>query len=407
MTAVYCTPCNSGTEVLCLNYGAKLNGGPDRLKLDKMKRTTTLKEIIRSADHRIAVIEEGPDFDAMSDVEIRIALSRRRLERVCLELAGREEKLFVNEVVYRMARTGNRIYKKREVRNLIYASGNSIRMKDHVPFIYIDHILSMFGIEWTRDMNDRLKEWAVRPSIFKAVITGRIYNEETLVKRIASQIYRIKNVEWKVLRRYLCTMYPYFSLYDINVFTKDFTSSLRVILEANEDQDYIRRSERLELIRDTLQNAAVLSRVINLKWSEKRMRNEHIRMVKEIMSLDEKGKSEEPIYGQTVEEEHISMLNSEKEVFLEGVSMSHCIYTNYYSRIKQGFYMAFHMTAPEECTIGVAVDGEGNPYLHQAYGIRNARCEETTYQMIREFVDRRREAIAGLLGEKRTALGVS
>lgn len=364
-----------------------------------MGRTTTLRKIIESKQSGREVIYDTivKDFNDMTDFEKKMSLRGRSNDRVCIELACRGEKLFVNEITESIIRVGRRVFKKRTSRNLIFAEGNDLKIKNQFPVPYTDFLLPMFGIEWTRDMKECLKKYLLKPVILKAVITGRIYSEETLVKRIASQVYRIKGVDWKVLREYLSRRPCYFSLYDLNEFTKDLNNTLRVIVSIINDESNPDRYQRLQLIADTLKNAVLLDRVINLRWSEKRMQQEHLKMCREIGLLTVKNKSDQPIHSLVVNEDNIRMLNSEQEVFLEGTSMSHCLYTNYYGRIEQKRYLAFHMSYPEDCTIGVRMDNEGRPCLDQAYKCRNQRCDEETYTVIKAFIERNSYEMARLM----------
>lgn len=370
---------------------------------DRMERTTTLRKFIGTGQVRTAVVSDriAKDFDELTDIQKRMALQRTINETVRIEMACRAGKLFVNEITERITRVGRKIFRKRTRRNLVFCEGNTLKIKCQFPETYLDHILPLFGVEWARDMKDGLKHFLMKPSILKAVITGRVYSEETFVKRIASQVYRVKGVEWKVLRDFLVKMPYSFSLYDLNVFTKNLNHSLKAVLAV----DYSRGDvayQRLHLMKDTLANAILLDRVIDLRWSDRRMQQEHQQMCREIGLMSAGSKSTEPIHPQTVGEEHIRMLNSEMEVFLEGISMSHCLYTNYFSGIRDKRYLAFHMSSPEDCTIGVRIGSDGNPCLDQAYRYRNQRCSEETYQLIREFIDRKSAEIGALMSQERS-----
>ena len=364
-----------------------------------MKGTTTLRMIIESNPDRRAVIQEGSDFTGMGEVERMISFYRRNISEIVIELKCAGGKLFVNEVVRSFERAGNRIFPKRRCINLIYVTSSTVKVKGADSMALLDSILSLFDITWTRDLKHGLKKYIIKSCIFKAVITGRVYSEETLVKRIASQIYRIRNVEWRVLKDYLCQEIQHkFSLYDLNAFTRDLNTSLKIITQIYADRaDNNEMYWRIETIKDTLKNAVILGRVIDLKWSVKRMNQEHVKMTREIGLLDMKAKSEQPIHDEIVEADGIRMLNSEKEIFMEGMTMSHCIYTNYFRSIVRGQYLAFHMSYPEDCTIGVRCDKDGKPFLDQAYRFRNARCEDSTYDLIRSFIENKSDEIKRLL----------
>ena len=159
-----------------------------------MERTTTLRKFIGTGQVRTAVVSDriAKDFDELTDIQKRMALQRTINETVRIEMACRAGKLFVNEITERITRVGRKIFRKRTRRNLVFCEGNTLKIKCLFPETYLDHILPLFGVEWARDMKDGLKHFLMKPSILKAVITGRVYSEETFVKRIASQVYRVK-----------------------------------------------------------------------------------------------------------------------------------------------------------------------------------------------------------------------
>jgi hypothetical protein len=57
----------------------------------------------------------------------------------------------------------------------------------------------------------------------------------------------------------------------------------------------------------------------------------------------------------------VKLLNSKKKVYFEGATMGHCVYTNYWERIKKLKYVVFHVTLNgEEATLGCGL--HSNPY---------------------------------------------
>lgn len=312
-----------------------------------------------------------------------------------IELNKSNEKVFVNLVTNKIQRAGNRLYPKKMTTNIIYIQGNILRVKDSDLFVGLfEKIMQLFDIKWTQNLENFEKNYISKSPIFKAILTGRIFNEETLIKRIASNIYRVKDIEWKEIKRFLQSQQQsreYISLFDIKDFTKNFNNSIRVI-----NRSYSNSYEKRVLLRDSLNNAVVLNRKIDLNWSERRLKEEHIKMVKEIMTLSAVNKSDKPIFPETIDAKNIKMLNTEKEIFCEGATMTHCVYTNYFNSVLNGRYLVFHMSSPEDCTIGVS-KRNGDVRLDQAYKSNNIQCKDETIKLIKEFVSSNEEKISILL----------
>lgn len=99
--------------------------------------------------------------------------------------------------------------------------------------------------------------------------------------------------------------------------------------------------------RDMIQQAYALEKVINLMWSPKRMSEEHTNWSRELMRLSIGTKSEESIWPESVVETFrqcgLELCNTEQRVFEEGYLMQHCVYTNYWDRIKDKNYIALRI----------------------------------------------------------------
>ena len=320
-----------------------------------------------------------------------------------IEFATNEskDKLFVNYVYTELTRVGNKVFSKRHSRNILYMQNNSLKIKDVEIFeSFYGRIIEVFGITWTKDLNSNIRAFLNRGAILKTVITGRVYNEETLIKRIASTCFGVKNIEWREMKKFLINnpgSNAYFSIIDLDVFTKNLNNSIRVINRLRKENNL----DLLALIQDTLNNAIILDKRIDLNWSVKRLQEEHQIMIQEICKYDIDKKSDEPLYDEPINDDNIQMLNSEKDVFVEGMTMSHCVYTNYFKSVDRGNYQVYHMSTPENCTIGVRIDSDGNPSLDQAYRFKNRPIEDLTRMVIQGFLDKNFQRMKDLALKRR------
>jgi hypothetical protein len=353
-------------------------------------KITTIRKII--SDFQTTKIELGKGIPAnwkeLSYGEL-VCKHTKKADR-SIEFATNEskDKLFVNYVYTELTRVGNKVFSKRYAYNILYMQNNSLKIKDLEFFkTYCSSILEVFGITWTKDLNSNIRAFLHRGAILKSVITGRVYNEETLIKKIASTCFGVKNIEWREMKKFLINnpgSNAYFSIIDLDIFTKNLNNSIRVINRLREENNL----DLLALIQDTLNNAICLNKKIDLNWSVKRLQEEHQVMIQKICMFDIDKKSDEPLYDEPINDDNIQMLNSEKELFVEGMTMSHCVYVNYYKSVDRGNYQVYHMSTPENCTIGVRIDNDGNPSLDQAYRFKNRPIKDLTRMVIQGFLEK-------------------
>jgi hypothetical protein len=106
-----------------------------------------------------------------------------------------------------------------------------------------------------------------------------------------------------------------------------------------------------QLYCDILSYAIDNNQIIDFTWSTKRLNEEHLRQIRLANAKEISSKEQKPIYDLTFElPKNIELLNTELDIFMEGMKMSHCLYRCYYGKIKKHNYIAFHMTDPEDCT---------------------------------------------------------
>ena len=180
---------------------------------------------------------------------------------------------------------------------------------------------------------------------------------------------------------------------DLVHFTKNVDNSLRILAKECELDSW---SSRMTLFRDVLQLAVKLGQVIDLNWSDKRMEQFHQEQVRIINALEIASKPQTPIFDQLIGNEHITMLNNEREIYEEGLNMHHCIHSCYFNRIKKQEYIAFHMTFPEDCTFGVKI-ASGEVILDQIYLKYDKRVQDETRQVAIDFIKKHSKQLSELL----------
>ena len=139
------------------------------------------------------------------------------------------------------------------------------------------------------------------------------------------------------------------------------------------------------ILYDYLRNIKYFGGHINYSWSNNRLKEEHSKQVREIIYSDIEEKSTTPLWMiyETEEvypylTERVRFLNSEKEICYEGMSMDHCVYTNYFCLIKNHEYLALHVDHQEYggITVGYRIHGDDKFKLDQMSGKRNKLVPE-------------------------------
>ena len=282
-----------------------------------------------------------------------------------------------------LKRNGRTFYPLVTDKGTIYISKKEISFGGNIGSEFVLGFLIHLGINWFKDIPISIvRSFLKNKVVFRRILTGRIYNEETFYKTIGAYVFRIKNVSWRHIRKH-CVYSHKFRLYwfpldDIVTFTKNPEKSIDVICNTD---DTLKPK-----LYDLLNSAIKLNEVVDFSWSPKRIEEEHKRQTLELMSREISSKKNDPIYDvDKTEFLPFILLNTEKAIFVEGSLMHHCLYTNYYSKIKNHNYIAFHLNYPEDCTLGIWMCND-KPVLNQIYKKYDERVTYETRQYAEDFI---------------------
>lgn len=300
----------------------------------------------------------------------------------------------------RLCRRGKTFYPREHHKETIYIGKNSISFNGVSNKMLLD-FLKILEIDWFRDIDSNiLCQGFFNKTIFRRVITNRIYNEETFYKSIATCTHGIKDISWKTVRKYYELKYgsehifgPFIdiSLTDLYYFTKNVDQSVNILI--NNSFDASKYS-------DLINSAVKLDQVVDLAWSAKRIEEEHKKQTETLMAKEIGSKKIVPIYDTGTMEFPFKLLNTEKDIFIEGTTMHHCLYNCYYNKIKNHDYIAFHLDAPEECTLGICMVN-GKPTLNQIYRKYDQRVQDSTRDYVNNFIETRQSDLKSLFDQKK------
>lgn len=150
-------------------------------------------------------------------------------------------------------------------------------------------------------------------------------------------------------------------------------------LERHSSELYPYHSMRLDMI----EQAEILGKTLNYKWSYNRMREEHEKWTEELLSyevkyLEERTQKEQPwhkYFDDLIDKETVGLVTT-KEIYKEASLMSHCLYTNYKDRILSGNVLCYHTTKG-------GVDGTLTLHISQSY------TSQTPYVELMQFYGKR------------------
>lgn len=301
--------------------------------------------------------------------------------------------IYYGKYTYGLERKGKNIYcSKAKLSGSIWIESNSIRIGDRDKFGMVSSFLAFINKSTLfRDVpTNVMNMYFAKPSVFRAVLTNRIYNEETLYKFIGKRVLGLKDVGWRTVKTY-CTHSFGVSIFDLRDFTKNVSDSIEVLS----------KTQDLSLYTDLVRSAIKLNQVVDLTWSLKRIEEEHQKQTELLMRNEIASKEKVPIYEHVFGNKDIKMLNTEVDVFMEGFRMHHCLYTCYYNSIKDHNFIAFHMTYPEDCTFSVRFDRNSNRmHFDQIQCKYNKPVLAFTLKYVQDFINEHEEDFLKCFDEK-------
>lgn len=140
---------------------------------------------------------------------------------------------------------------------------------------------------------------------------------------------------------------------------------------------------------DLMNQFSILEKKINFRWSEKRVMQEHTEATKALMEYEVGVLSDKKIeYKGLIIPKEFEILDNQKRTFIEGKTMNHCVYTNYWKRIEKGEYVALHVKLnDEDATLGLLVDKDKKLKFNQLYSYRNSQVSEDMKKLCTNWVE--------------------
>jgi len=323
---------------------------------------------------------------------------RRDAERFAVVSRNESAGTFYFAVWHReLAFAGRRIFTRQACQNKIYYKDGRMNATNPKYVQELELLLSELGVECiARQARDLWADEQACPldislgrylnrTVLKGLVTGKITNLETLVRKFAQSSYGLRNIDWK--KFFLA--YPY--LAEIGVCNlRDYTTDFSKVLERFADGGPSHAEKTLFF--DLLKDCMLLGTVMNPCWSFKRMNQEHGRNIRKIMDKEVKTLPDNPIFNESlcIREKGYSvrLLNTAREIYQEAKEMAHCLYYNYSRRIESHGYLAFSVLGPSvRGTLGMTM-GPDNVSFDQFMGPHNGFIPAETRDAVLEILQR-------------------
>jgi len=253
--------------------------------------------------------------------------------------------------------------------------------KNIKELVDLTSILKHLGMEWC---SYRYQSFLTK-GLFEKMLRKDITNPIDFCKAYL-KVMRIKNVSPKLFNDLIV------SGSTINGIVDRYTmfTAFEVAKDPNHFIEKCLQTDHINFLwTDLIKQALILNRKIDFLWSEKRMKSEHTEWTREIMNMEGENIDDKPI--QSIKRFELlngmTLLDSQKKVWMEGKMMNHCIYTNYWNPIQYGNYQAYHIDINNEtATLGVTVDGNKIEF-NQLQGIHNSNVSESLKKIIIGWID--------------------
>ena len=321
-------------------------------------------------------IEEFMNLPYDEQLRVYFQKGSRPMKRI-VRYENSEKYLSLESVVGEVEFTGTKFFVKHSIGNkFLYKKENKKTFSRYDRDMLLRDLILFPRFDWIKNEYEKkhIHGKVLSNSVVRDILAGKLTNVEIVVKTYLKTLH-LKDIDWKVYVKYLST-FDNVPVYWLKACTTDVNEAMKKIIEG---QPYH--------FKDMVKQALSLGRTINPKWSEKRMDEEHTNMTHLLMKKEIDHKEQIPIYKECpVFDYPCHILNTEQEVFQEGLDMHHCIYTCYWKRIKNKEYLGLSFYEPERFTLGLKRTN-GKFEFDQAYLIYDKEIGQASIDMINKFLN--------------------
>ncbi len=251
-----------------------------------------------------------------------------------------------------------------------------------IPGTLMSDIIAFFKLEWYVSMSSSLQS-LLNATMLKNMVKGKITNPRDYVRAY------LKTSPYKKMDVSVELFYKVFNNGNINS-PKAFRKILEYSTNVNHAMEFLTENSYLPHgINDLYDQAAILNRKVNPKWSKARIKEVHSQWTREIMEMEVKSiKPHDYQYSPIDLPEGFELILNNYELFEEGTTMKHCVYTNYEHRIRNKQYFAFRYNKDGvRATLGVDKSYSEEATFSQMYGIGNSTIPDEHINRAKRFIN--------------------
>ncbi len=315
------------------------------------------------------------EWTNISDIlEKRISFEKNSSSKI-INFIDNDEKISISVYTLYPLITYDSSFLKSEIKGYISLKNNKLYYSN--PEYIIHFILrcrplkKRLNLDWCKS---NFKFEKVDKLICKNILQGKISSKREYTKNIYRGIVnKNQNVPYKLIEE---TDLSYYQLKSYIKVAKNYENLIKN-----------RHKLKFDFMSDFRNEAFLLQEKINFNWSEKRMKEVHSNWSKKIADIKFKSLEDEMIeYSSSINLPYIRIINSKKELYLEGKQLSHCVF-NYWEYIKDkvGLICSFKKgndrgTIYIEKIQNVAV-------IRQFYGYKNKPMSENNWSILNNYIE--------------------
>lgn len=250
----------------------------------------------------------------------------------------------------------------------------------------VTDMCNYFKTEWFTNAPKGLIASTTNGTLSK-VLLGKVTNPRDHIKAIikVNPTLRGMNIStellWKYCNKSIGSRIQ--ALCDMLSIAKDPNHAIEYMLE----KDYLDHH-----LSDLVKQAQMLNRKIDFKWSKSRIAEVHIEWTKEIMDIEQEY-VEQKDYNYINElpaNGSLELITNSKDLYIEGRTMSHCVFTNYADSVENKGYFVFKFTDRDvRATVGINKYWDKNEFVvNQMYGKFNGVIDRCYRDYVDEWVAR-------------------
>ncbi len=345
-----------------------------------MIKTIDLRTLPTTNDKTTIIQDIPPNIkrflELPSGIEKNYIYSKMRKDCETISLFQRGEDYYFSSTRYQIGKNNNSYYLKPSGKSGLSFKAGKLNIWFGKSIINLIHIDSLYdSMNW--NFLEPCCKGFITKSILEKIFKGKVTNSRDVFKEYAKSVRVKASTEWL------------YRAAKIGLSKKDLNYYASVADNIDHFLQYYVENHGINPhFRDLVNQFIILDKKINFRWSQKRILQEHTEATKILMEFEIGKLSEEKIeYPELKIPNGFELIDNQKRAYIEGKTMNHCVYTNYWKRIERGEYVALHVKhGDENATLGLSIDSDRKLKLNQLYSYRNSQVSPAIRKVCEDWL---------------------